>query len=237
MIQPAEPTDCAVYVDHLPPAHRRCLSGIIKKYRDVLSNDFGLTHLLENHIRLTDSRPVRLPPQRLAPPKMQILRKQIKQLLDDVIEHSSSQCASPMFLVPKSDKTYRAVVGYRALNKRIEVESVHLPDIHSAFHWFSKANYFTTLDLNQAYHQIPHSETSKHVTAFSTDWNLYQYRRVPSGIATGAQVLTRILDLIFRDVKFEFIIILMIWSYIAKLLNYTSTMSLRFFRDFVKKKA
>jgi hypothetical protein len=56
-----------------------------------------------------------------------------------------------MFLVPKPDKTYRAVVDYRALNKRIEVESVPLPDIHSMFHWFSKANYFTTINLNQAY--------------------------------------------------------------------------------------
>jgi hypothetical protein len=108
-----------------------------------------------------------------------------------------------MFLVPKPDKTYRAVVDYRALNKRIEVESVPLPDIHSAFHWFSEANYFTTLNLNQAYHQIPLSETSKHVMAFCTDWNLYQYRRVTFRIATGAQVLTRLLDLIFHDMKFE----------------------------------
>jgi hypothetical protein len=65
------------------------------------------------------------------------------------------------------------VVDYRALYFRIEDESVPLPDIHSAFHWFSKANYFTTLDLNQACHQIPLSETSKHVTAFCTYWNLY----------------------------------------------------------------
>jgi hypothetical protein len=33
---------------------------------------------------------------------------------------------------------------------------------------------------------------------------LYQYRRVPFGIATGAQVLTRLLDLIFHDVKFVY---------------------------------
>jgi hypothetical protein len=72
MTQPAEPIDSAVYVDHLPPAHRRRLSGIIKRYPDVLSNKLGLTHLLEYHIRLTDSRPVRLPPYRLDSPKMQI---------------------------------------------------------------------------------------------------------------------------------------------------------------------
>ena len=76
-----------------------------------------------------------------------------------------------MFLVPKSEGTYRAVVDFRALNKRIAIESVPLPDVHSACHWFGKAKYFTTLDLNQAYHQIPLSKASKPLTAFCTDWN------------------------------------------------------------------
>jgi hypothetical protein len=44
-----------------------------------------------------------------------------------------------MFLVPKSGGEYRAVVDFRAFNKRIEIESVPLPDIHSAFHWLAKA--------------------------------------------------------------------------------------------------
>jgi hypothetical protein len=34
---------------------------------------------------------------------------------------------------------------------------------------------------------------------------LYQYRRVPFGIATGAHVLTRVVDMIFHDVKFKFV--------------------------------
>jgi hypothetical protein len=79
-----------------------------------------------------------------------------------------------------------------------------LPDIYSACHWFGKAKYFTTLDLNQAYHQIPLWKASKPLTAFCTDWNLFQYTRVPFGVATGAQVLTRLLDRVFQDLKFEF---------------------------------
>jgi hypothetical protein len=206
-------------LQHLPSAQRRRLLAVIDRYPDVLCDKLGLTHLLEYQIRLTDTKPVRLPPYRLAPPKMQYLRKHIQQLLDDgVIEPSTSPYASPMFLVPKPDQTFRAVVDYRALNKRIEIESVPLPDIHSAFHWFSKAKYFTTLDLNQAYHQIPLSKESKPLTAFCTDWNLYQYRRVPFGIATGAQVLTRLLDLVFHDVKFDFV-----YHYLDDLVIYSET--------------
>jgi hypothetical protein len=64
---------------------------------------------------------------------------------------------------------------------------------------------FTTLDLNSAYHQIGLTERSKPLTAFATDWNLYEYTRVPFGIATGAQILTRLLDQVFSDVKFRFV--------------------------------
>jgi hypothetical protein len=91
------------------------------------------------------------------------------------------------------------------LNIRIAVESVTLPDIRSALHWFAKAKYFTTLDLNQAYHQIPQAESSKPLTAFCTDWNLYQYTHVPFGLIKGAQVLTRLLYHVFEGLRFEFV--------------------------------
>jgi hypothetical protein len=89
--------------------------------------------------------------------------------LDDGVIEPSSQHASPTFLIPQSNHTYFAVVNYRALNEHIEVECVPLPDIHSVFHWFSKAKYFITLDLNQDNHQILLSETFKHFMAFCTD--------------------------------------------------------------------
>jgi hypothetical protein len=137
---------------------------------------------------------------------MQYLRDHIQGLLKQgVIEPSFSNYSSPMFLVPKSTGGYRAAADFRGLNKRIAIESVALPNIYSAFHWFAKAKYFTTLDLKQAYHQIPLAKASKPLTAFCTDWKLYQYTRVRFGLATGAQVLTRILDKVFQDQKFDFL--------------------------------
>jgi hypothetical protein len=35
------------------------------------------------------------------------------------------------------------------------------------------------------------------------NWNLYQYKRVPFVLATGAQVLTRLLNMIFHYTKFR----------------------------------
>ena len=80
-----------------------------------------------------------------------------------------------------------------------------LPDIHSTFHWFAKAKYFTTLDLNQAYHQILLAQFSNPLTAFCKGWNLYQYTRVPFGLATGDRMLSSLLDHVFQEFKFDFV--------------------------------
>ena len=142
------------------------LELIVQQCPDVVTSGLGLTNVLQYDIQLLDQTPVRLAPYRLSPPKM-FLREHLKQLLDDgVIEPSNSQYSSPMFLVPKGENNYRAVVNFRTLNKKIAIESVPLPDIHSACHRFGKVRYFTTIDLNQAYYQISLSEASKPLTAF-----------------------------------------------------------------------
>jgi hypothetical protein len=138
-----------IVLDHLTPTQSERLRVVVHKYPDVLTPKLGLTHLIQYDIQLKDKTPVRSSPYRLAPPKMDILRQQIDKLLrEGVIEPSQSPYSSPMFLVPKRNNSQRAVVDFRALIKKIEIESVPLPDIHSSFHWFTKAKYFTTLDLN-----------------------------------------------------------------------------------------
>jgi hypothetical protein len=98
---------------------------------------------------------------------MNFLREHIKRFLEKgVIEPSSSYYSNPMLLVRERDHSFLAIVDYRHLNQRIELESEPWLDIHSAFHWFCKTNCFITLDLNQACYQIPLSEESKPLTAF-----------------------------------------------------------------------
>jgi len=120
--------------------------------------------------------------------------------------------------VPKPNGKSRMVLDYRKLNAQIEIDSVPLPDLHSAFDWFGKAKYFSVFDLNQAYHQIPLKAESRPLTACCVPWNLYQFKRVPMGLAVGAQTLTRLLDSIFHDVKFKFV-----FNYLDDLLVYSES--------------
>lgn len=204
---------------HLSLDQRKAIQELCTRYPDVLTSELGVTDQLEYEIRLNDHTPVRSHPYKLSPPKMEELRAMVNKLLEQgVIEKSCSAYSSPAFLVPKPNGKSRMVIDYRKLNAKIEIDSVPLPDLHSAFDWFGKAKYFTVFDLNQAYHQIPLKKESRHLTSFCVPWNLYHFCRVPMGLAVGAQTLTRLLDSIFHDVKFKFV-----YNYLDDLLLYSST--------------
>lgn len=189
---------------HLSPERKQAALNILTKYPEVLTKKLGRTSLLEYEISLNDKTPVRGKPYALSPPKMEALRNHVDKLLnDDVVRPSKSQYASPAFLVPKGEHDSRMVIDYRKLNQKIDVEAVPLPDINTAFSWFGKAKWFCVLDMNSAYFQIPLAEKSKHISAFCVPWGLYEFQRVAFGLATGAQVLTRLANLLFQDLRFR----------------------------------
>lgn len=207
-------------VSHLSSDQETRVKILLSEYPKVITDRLGVTNQIEYEILLTDQIPVRKAPYRLSPPKMRVLRDKIEQMLrDGVIRYSTSPYASPVFLVPKAGKNdHRVVVDYRLLNQKVVLESVPLPDLHNCFTWFQGASYFTVLDLNQAYFQIPLAENSKRVTAFTTDWNLFEFNRVPFGLATGAAVLSRLLDRVLGDLKFD-----CVYNYLDDLVIYSKS--------------
>ena len=101
------------------------MQTLIKEFYTVLTPKLGQTNLIEYKINLSDNKVIRLPPYKLSPPKMEVMRNQINKLLEQgVIEPSTSPYSSPAFLVPKGHDKHRLVVDYRQLNKRIEFESI-----------------------------------------------------------------------------------------------------------------
>jgi hypothetical protein len=185
---------------------RKQLINLIEEYPDVLTTRLGKSTLGEYNIRLADNTPVKRAPYQLSPPKMQIMRNKIDSLLKEgVIEPSNSCYSSPSFLVDKPNGDHRLVIDYRALNKKIEIDCNPIPNIHFSFHWFAKAKYFTVIDLNQGYYQMSLGKESRHLTSFCTMWGLYQWTRVPFGLATGAQAISNLMEMIFSDLKYKYV--------------------------------
>lgn len=183
------------------------IENLLEKHKEVVTERLGKTNILNYEIKLTDNVPVRSRFYPLSPPKAAEMEAHINQLLDKgIIEKSSSPYASPAFLVDKASGGKRLCCDYRAVNKKIVYDSYPMPSIESVFQYLGGARYFSIVDLNSSFHQIPLSDESKPVTAFISPFGLFQYKYVPFGLCVSPQSLNRVVDMIFGDIKYKYII-------------------------------
>ena len=79
--------------------------SIVKGYPSVFTSKMGLTNELEYEIVLEDNKPVHLPPYRLSPPRLKIMKEHIDKLLaDGVIRPSKSNYSSPILFWCRREK-------------------------------------------------------------------------------------------------------------------------------------
>lgn len=75
--------------------------------------------LPEYEIQLLDHSPVKLPPYKLMPPKMAVLRKHVQHMQNQgIIKTSTSKYSRPIFSVFKGKNGFCSVVDFRALNQK-----------------------------------------------------------------------------------------------------------------------
>ena len=190
-------------MSHPKELNKEVLMG---EFSPLFSASLGCAKCAPYNIELSDAAPVRAPPYRCAPPKLQIFKQVVNELLEQgVVRPSKSNYASPAFLVPKSGGGFRMVVDYRRVNSKVVFDSYPMPSIEQAFQHFAGATVFTVLDLNSAYYQIPLTTRSRRVTAFCTPFGLFEFNRLPMGISVGSQGLTRVIDELFADLKGSFV--------------------------------
>jgi transposase InsO family protein len=196
------------------------ISTWMRRFPALFSENLGTVRGMVCHLDLTDHIPVRSRPYQCSPPRLQKLREIVEELLNrGVVKKSYSQYASPAFLVPKSTGGQRMVVDYRLVNRKIVFDAFPMPNVDCAFANFSKAKIFSVLDLNSAYYQIPLSAKSRKVTAFCTPFGLFEFTKLPMGISVGCQVLSRVIDSLFGDIKHKFV-----YNFMDDLVVYSDSM-------------
>jgi hypothetical protein len=118
--------------------------------------DRGRTHLVRFSIDTGDAPPVRSGLRRMSPPQRAIVEKHVNEMLEDgVIEPSNGEYSSPIVLVKKKNGELRFCVDYRRLNAQTVKDAYPLPRIDDAIDTLHNAKYFSTLDLQGAYWQVP----------------------------------------------------------------------------------
>ncbi|KAJ4454402.1 putative Retrovirus-related Pol polyprotein from transposon [Paratrimastix pyriformis] len=130
--------------------------------------------------------PITQPPRRLPPDKAEFLRHALDALQEaQVIRPSESPWASPIVLAPKGH-TFRLCADYTRLNQYVVRNAYPLPNIHELLAKFAGCPLLSHFDLSAGYHQIAVSPASVPVLAFTTPIGLFEYTKMPFGIATAA---------------------------------------------------
>jgi hypothetical protein len=97
------------------------------------------------------------------------------------------------------------VIDYCLLKKKVVFDAFPTPSVEHAFANFQGAKVFSILDLSSAYYQIPLSAKSRKVTAFCIPFGLFEFTKLPMGISVGCQVLSRVVDSLFGDLKHSYV--------------------------------
>ena len=116
------------------------------------------------------------------------------EIIEPVPENSPSQWVSPIVVVPKKDNSVRLCVDMRMPNKAIKRVRYPIPTINDINVIFNGARYFSKLDLNQAYHQLPLDKESRFITTFATHIGLYRYKRLNYGTNAAMEIFQHVLQ-------------------------------------------
>ena len=123
-----------------------------------------------------------------------------RMLKEGIIEPSVSPWRAEVLVTSNENHKKRLVIDYsETINIFTELDAYPMPNANEMVDKISKYNYFSTLDLKSAYHQIPIKEEDRKYTAFESDGQLNQFTRIPFGITNGVSGFQRSIDKIILD--------------------------------------
>ncbi|KAK2578707.1 hypothetical protein KPH14_012663 [Odynerus spinipes] len=177
--------------------------GILKIGCDI--NEMTLEE--DNELGKLKNFKLMLPIDRTYPPIAQPMRRlpfkvhdkineQIQKLLKlDIIEkvEGPTEWVSPVVPVIKKNSEVRLCIDMRRANEAIVRERYPLPVLDEVLDVVRGCEYFSTLDVKSAYHQIELHEDCRDITTFVTEAGLFRYKRLMFGINCAPEIFQRIM--------------------------------------------
>ena len=176
---------------------------VMQKYANVFT---GLGRLEKPyHIEVDPTvTPVVNPPRTIPA----ALRDRVKTELEDMEKRGvirrvdePTDWVSSMAIVEKPDGSLRICLDPRHLNKAIKREHFQLPTIEDIATRMANAKWFTKLDANRGYWQIPLDEESQLLTTFNTPFGRFCYQVPPFGIKSAQEVFQKRMSQHFSDLE------------------------------------
>ncbi|KAF6216167.1 hypothetical protein GE061_000506 [Apolygus lucorum] len=182
---------------------RRIVEELLREFSDVFAKNGadigsikGCTHMID----VGESSPIRQTPRRIPPHRLEEVEKLVEEMeANGVIEPSLSPWASPIVLVKKKDGSTRFCIDYRKLNSVTKRDSHPMPRIAELVGALEGSIWFSTLDLQSGYWQIPMAPCDKEKTAFCTPRGLWQFKVMPFGLCNAPSTFQRAMGGVLRN--------------------------------------
>ncbi|KAJ9563654.1 hypothetical protein OSB04_008814 [Centaurea solstitialis] len=195
----------AYVVDSHEEARKKTVADVpvVSEYPDVFPDDLpGVPPERQVEFRIDlvpGAAPIAKALYRLAPPEMQELSKQLKELLDKgFIRPSTSPWGAPILFVKKKDGSMRMCIDYRELNKLTVKNKYPLPRIDDLFDQLQGAVWFSKIDLRSGYHQLKVREEDVHKTAFRTRYGHSKFIVMPFGLTNAPATFKDLMNRVCR---------------------------------------
>lgn len=104
-------------------------------------------------------------------------------------------------MVKKKDGSLRFCIDYRKVNKVTKKWVYPVPRIDDALESLRGAKYFTAIELNAEYWQVPVEANSREITAFRTHEGHFQFLRLPFGMCNSGATFQRLMDIVMAGIR------------------------------------
>jgi len=181
------------------------LNELLGKYESVFSEELGCMQGPPVHLHVDEKAKPKFCKPRSVPFMLKGKVEAELQRLQDVgiispIKHS--KWAAPIVPVLKKNGTVRLCGDYKVtVNKALLNESYPLPKVEELFASLAGGKYFTKLDMSNAYLQLPLDDASKEYLVINTHKGLFQYNRLPFGVASAPSIFQRQMDNLMQGLK------------------------------------
>jgi len=112
-----------------------------------------------------------------------------------LVSEPTDWCA-PMVVVPKANRKVRSCVDYTELNKVVRRKVHPMAHVESSLAKLGNGNFFTVLDANSGFYQIPLSPKAKMLTTFLSPFGRFAFNRLPFGLSSElyCKIVSQVLE-------------------------------------------
>lgn len=192
-----------IYESHiLTPDQNRQLDSVVKSLPVVSEQGIlNRTDQVEHKIDTGDAKPVYQKPYIHSPKLQNKIREEIYRMLcRGIIKRiPESSWLNSVVPVPKSDGSIRLCLDARKLNAITKKNRRSQVNIDRIFSQISNARYFSSIDLKDAYYQIPLAKEDQEKTAFCIyGMGIFAYERMPQGLVNYGATLCQLVESVFN---------------------------------------